>query len=257
MMTDVLHTAAQPQSSLVRTPWWGTPADRRAAARALLYASALTGLYVLVAVGTSNPTPSRLEVFATITSLACVWISRKQNVLCMPLGLLGVFATAAFFFQVGLLGQAWLNVAYYLPVQVLGWRMWIRPRASLTDRPVSWMTPRVRAAVISRIGTGTVVLVVIFSVLHGWSDTLVWDCSIVAASIAAQWLLTTKHIEAWWLWLIPVDVSAILLYAVSGAHLFSALYIVYLVLASLGLRNWMSAWDAQSEGLDPAVARLQ
>ena len=83
-----------------------------------------------------------------------------------------------------------------------------------------------------------------------------WDASIVAASVAAQLLLTTKRIESWWLWLIPIDLSAILLYLRSGAEMFAALYALYLVLASLGLHNWVRAWRGQRAGLTAFEARF-
>ena len=89
------------------------------------------------------------------------------------------------------------------------------------------------------------------------SDTpyLVWDTSIVAASVTAQLLLTAKRIESWWLWLLPVDVSAVLLYLRTDAEMFAVLYMLYLVLASLGLRDWWRAWRAQQHGLSPFRAR--
>ena len=73
--------------------------------------------------------------------------------------------------------------------------------------------------------------------------------------LAAQLLLTAKRIESWWLWLVPVDVSAIALYMRTDAEMFAALYCVYLVLASLGLRDWVRASRAQSAGSSPVEAR--
>lgn len=258
-MSELLAERAggEREAPVERTPIWGTPTDRWTASRAFLCSLGLTGLYVAVASRTSAGTPGWLEIVGTVTSLTCVWITRRQNVLCMPIGLLGVFATAAFFFEIDLVGQAWLNLAYYLPIQIIGWWMWIRYGVDRTDRPVTWMSNRERGRVALGVLAGTVLLTVGFRALHGPSDTLLWDCSIVAASVAAQWLLTLKRIESWWLWLIPVDVSAIALYVVSGAYLFGALYVVYLVLASLGLRDWARASRAQRAGLTPFEARLR
>jgi nicotinamide mononucleotide transporter len=248
MSTAAASTAA---TATGRTPWWGTDADRRAAAMAI------TAAYVAVTHRLDTGyTPTGLEVLGTVTSLACVWITRRQNVLCMPLGLVSVVAMGVFFFRIDLVGQGWLHLGYYVPVQVLGWWLWIRGGADRTDLPVSWLTARGRVALGAACVVGTIVLWRVFEHLHGPGDTLLWDTSIVAASVAAQALLTVKRIEAWWLWLVPVDVSAIALYVVSGAHLFAALYVLYLVLAGLGLREWTGSWRAQRAGLTALEARF-
>jgi len=65
----------------------------------------------------------------------------------------------------------------------------------------------------------------------------------VAASVAAMVLMAKKKVESWWPWIVPVDVSAIGLYAATGAWMFSALYVVFPVVASVGLVRWMRAAD--------------
>jgi nicotinamide mononucleotide transporter len=239
-----------------RTPWLGRPEDRRAAVRAVAFAVAATAVYVALAQAfarESAPTP--LEIAGTIASLACVWLTRRQNVLCMPLGLVGVVASGWYFFGIGLVGQGWLHVAYYVPTQIWGWWEWIRGGEHRTEKPVAWVSPAGRVALLAFLPIGTLALARLFSALHGPSDLLMWDASIVAASLAAQWLMTLKRIESWLLWLIPVDVSAVLLYLASGAYLFAALYALYLVIASLGLRDWILARRAQERGLSVVEAR--
>src|SRR5262245_35928519 len=156
--------------SQTRTPVWGTGADRRAAGLAVLGASLVTGLYVALA-SLTDEVPTRLEVVGTVTSLACVWITRRQNVLCMPLGLVSVLAMGVFFFRIDLVGQGWLHLAYYVPVQVVGWWVWIRSGADRTDKPVAWLSTPGRLAVAAGVVAGTVVLALVFEALHGPSDT--------------------------------------------------------------------------------------
>ena len=238
------------------TPVWGTAFDRRAALVALVGAALATGIYTVLSGWLTDYTPGWLEIVGTATSLACVWITRRQNVLCMPIGLVSVVAMGTFFFEIELVGQGWLHLGYYVPIQFLGWWIWIRGGETRTDKPVSWLAVPTRVVGIMIMAAGTVALARVFEALHGPSDTLLWDSSIVAASIAAQGLLTLKRVDAWWLWLIPVDVSAVILYAVSGAYLFAALYTLYLVLAALGLRDWTRAWRAQQRGLTAMEARM-
>jgi nicotinamide mononucleotide transporter len=241
----------------VRTPPFGTRADRLGAVRAGLAAVALTATYV-VAVRWASPTtaPTSLEVFGTATSLASVMLTRTQNIWAIITGLVSVVAMGVFFFDIGLVGQGWLHLGYYIPVQLLGWWAWLRAGADRSDLPVGWLRPGLRLALAAGVVVGTVLLALTFRELHGESPYLVWDASIVAASVAAQLLLTAKRIESWWLWLVPIDVSAILLYLRTDAEMFAALYAVYLVLATLGLRDWSQAWRRQQAGLTAVEARV-
>lgn len=242
---------------VARTPVWGTVSDRSGAVRAALLAATTVWVYA-AAMQRWSPelAPTRLEIFGTATSLACVWLTRRQNVLSIPYGIVSVLAMGAFFFEIGLVGQGWLHLGYYVPIQFVGWWVWIRAGAGRTDLPVGWLSSRARVAVAVGVVAGTLLLAVVFERLHGPGAYLVWDSSIVAASVAAQSLLIVKRIESWWLWLIPVDVSAILLYLRSDAEMFAALYALYLVLASMGLRDWHLAWKAQRAGASAFDARF-
>jgi len=236
---------------------WGTASDRAGALRAALLSALAVWLYT-AAVRTWSPqlAPGALEIFGTATSLACVWLTRRQNVLSIPYGIVSVLAMGAFFFQIGLVGQGWLHLGYYVPIQFVGWWVWIRAGAGRTDLPVGWLSWPARTLAAVGVAAGTFVLAAAFEHLHGPSPYLIWDSSIVAASLAAQYLLITKRIESWWLWLLPVDVSAILLYLRSDAEMFAALYLLYLVLASMGLRDWHLAWRAQRAGASAFDARF-
>jgi nicotinamide riboside kinase len=137
------------------------------------FALAATAVYVALFwafARASAPTP--LEIVGTIASLACVWLTRRQNVLCMPLGLVGVVASGWYFFLIGLVGQGWLHVAYYVPTQLWGW--WAHAghaRSGLghggarrSSRPLLALHPVVRTGLVRRVAivgaesTGTTTL---------------------------------------------------------------------------------------------------
>lgn len=244
-------------SAPMRTPVWGTASDQIGALRAAVFAAGAVAAYT-AAVRAWSPelAPGGLEIFGTATSLACVWLTRRQNVLSIPYGIVSVVAMGVFFFQIGLVGQGWLHLGYYVPVQFVGWWVWIRAGEGRTDLPVGWLSWRARGLIALGLLGGTVVLAAVFERLHGPSPYLLWDSSIVAASLVAQYLLITKRIESWWLWLVPVDISAILLYLRSDAEMFAALYTLYLVVASMGLRDWHLAWRAQRAGASAFDARF-
>lgn len=54
-------------------------------------------------------------------------------------------------------------------------------------------------------------------------------------------LLSRKKVESWWLWIGPVNISAIGLYLATEAYMFAALYGLFLVMACVGLVRWRRA----------------
>lgn len=66
------------------------------------------------------------------------------------------------------------------------------------------------------------------------------DAFIAAASLGAQYLLAHKRLENWLIW-IAVDVVAIAVYWGRDLRLTAGLYLVFLVLAAIGLRAWLRA----------------
>jgi nicotinamide riboside transporter PnuC len=56
--------------------------------------------------------------------------------------------------------------------------------------------------------------------------------------------MSRKKIESWMLWVGPVDASAIVLFSLTGAHMFSALYVVFLLNASLAVYQWSDSWKS-------------
>jgi nicotinamide mononucleotide transporter len=148
-----------------------------------------------------------------------------------------------FFRDIGLQGQTWLHWGYYLPVQFWAWAEWTRGGEGKTELEVTRLRPRARLSVLMTVITATVVF--------GWSlDTIweralhtYWDASIVAASVLAMALMSRKKVESWWLWILPVNVSAVGLYLSTGAYMFAALYCLFLVMAWVGLVRWQRAAD--------------
>ena len=239
-MTKVMteSTLATPEAA----PWFGRPWEHRQAAVAAVGSFVACWLYWL---GTKTwapeVTPGVVEFAGTATSLWSVWITQRRNVLALPVGIISVVLMGWFFRDIGLIGQTWLHWGYYLPVQFWAWSRWTRGGADQTELTVTRLTSPARLGVL---GAGLVATVILGWVLNaGWEDALYtyWDASIVAASVMAMILLSLKKVESWWLWILPVNVSAIFLYLSTEAYMFAALYVLFLVMAFVGLAKWVRA----------------
>lgn len=202
----------------------------------------LTWLFILAitAFMPDQPFPAWPEIIATATGLSCVWFTRLENVWCWPVGAISAALMAWTFFGYDLPGQAWLQIAYFLPIQFYGWYLWLAKKPDGTaEVSVSWMDAPGQTLSLA-VGLG--LMVAIGYALHaqygGDLSLRMWDASIVAASIVAQFLLNRKRLESWWLWLVPVNVSSVILYVSQGAYLYSLMYVVFLVHAILAIVDW-------------------
>ena len=65
-----------------------------------------------------------------------------------------------------------------------------------------------------------------------------------ALSLCAQWLLNRKYLENWYYWII-VDIFYVPMYAYKNLYLTALLYIVFLVMATMGLLEWRRRFGAQ------------
>ena len=234
-------TITEPTTSTA-APWMGRRWEHRQAAIAGIGSLLICTLYWA---GTKRFAPDYIpgwvEFTGTTTSLWAVWITQKRNVLAQPIGIISVLFMGYFFSTIGLVGQQWLQWGFYLPVQFLAWHQWTRGGKDATELPVTFLKPKNRAISVMAVVIATIVLG--WALNAGWDNALYtyWDASIVGASIVAQMLLTRKKAEAWVFWILPVNVSAIGLYLNTGANMFAALYMAFLVMAFFGGWRWVKA----------------
>ena len=223
-------------------PWFGRRWEHRQAAIAAIGSLLACILYWF---GTKrfapDVVPGWVEFGGTMTSLWSVWITQRRNVLALPVGIVSVILMGWFFRDIGLVGQEWLHWGYYLPVQFWAWAQWTRGGEEQTELLVTRLSNPARVLALAGGAIATMALGWLLDA--GWDDALYtyWDASIVAASVVAMLLLSRKKVESWWLWILPVNVSAIGLYLATGAYMFAALYGLFLIMAFVGLARWIRA----------------
>ena len=216
---------------------WGTRSDRIEAFQVLLGATLLAVIYTVVARAVDVP-PTPLEFVGTATGLANVWLVRKQNVLSWPLGVVMVSSIGIVFYEYGLMGQAWLHLLYFFPLQFWGWYHWARGGEDEGELPVSWTPAWEWVVYLPVFVGGTWAMGSFFEAAYEQASYVFWDASIVAASVIALFLQSRKKVESWFIWVGPVNVAAIALYVVTGATMFAALYVVFLLNALAGAWQW-------------------
>ena len=180
----------------------------------------------------------QLEILATLLGLANILLLVRRSIWNYPFGLAMVALYAGIFFDKKLYSDTLLQF-FFFAIQLYGWWAWWRAGGGEHKVDVERLTGPARIAWIAMIALlslawGTLMRVYTDAVFP-W-----WDATLAVASIAAQILLARRRIENWLLW-IAVDAAAIPLYLARGLPFTAGLYLVFLLLCLLGLREWAAA----------------
>ena len=178
------------------------------------------------------------EVAGFVTGALCVWLVARQNPWNWPIGIANNLAFLALFATSGLYADSGLQVVY-IALAGYGWWAWLRGGQQHTALPVSRTTRQQWWWLLAAGVASTLALVWLLSSVT--PSTVPWADSITTVlSLLATWGQTRKKVECWWLW-IAADVIYVPLYAYKNLWLTAILYVGFMALCVLGLRNWSRA----------------
>ncbi|GAA3411414.1 nicotinamide riboside transporter PnuC [Paenibacillus hodogayensis] len=205
-------------------------------------------LWLGLALGTglilyTSSTP--LEAIASLTGLLSVWLTAREHIWAWPIGLVNVACFFYMFYDVKLYADMTLQL-FFFALGLYGWIVWLSGRGDAKVRPTSR---------IARAEAGWLVLFLIAAsvvwgfLLHRYTDASIpyADALIAVLSLIAQYLLSKKVLENWYVWIV-VDVLSIGLYAYKGLDAVAVLYVVYLGIATAGLFGWKAQYAIQRGG---------
>jgi len=179
-----------------------------------------------------------IEIFGAVTGIAYVILEIKRNIMLWPLGIITsaiyiyVFGREGFYANMGLQG-------YYLVISIYGWYRWSRQPGSAQDAGESDVK-RIRASTAAWCAVASAVIWGgLWYVLGRATDSPVplWDGLIASLSVVATWMLTRKYLEQWYVWIFA-NAIAVAVYLASGLYPTAVLFLVYFVMAIIGLIKW-------------------
>jgi nicotinamide mononucleotide transporter len=177
-----------------------------------------------------------IEALGFVSGALCVWLVARQHIANWGIGIFNCLMFIVLFTQWGLYADASLQLVF-IALGAYGWWNWVRGGGPAADAlPVS-RTGRTEWAAL--IGAGLIALAAIAILLDRATDSTVpfWDALTTVLSLMATYGQCRKRLESWWLW-IAADIIYIPLYAYKELYLTSILYIGFMALCVLGLRNW-------------------
>ncbi len=175
-----------------------------------------------------------VEVFGFVTGGVCVWLTVRQQIWSWPIGLASNVFFIGLFFNARLYADMTLQFIYIV-LGVLGWYWWLRGGEQRSRLRVSRASPATLVVLAALVAAATWGLTLFLRSVGDAAPFL--DALTTTLSLAAQYLLTRKLIENWYVW-ITADIIYIWLYADRGLPLTAVLYALFLGLCLLGLREW-------------------
>ncbi|GAA3973235.1 nicotinamide riboside transporter PnuC [Mucilaginibacter dorajii] len=188
---------------------------------------------------------SSLEWIGAITGIGCVYLAARQNIWNWLTGIISVLAYLIVFFESGLFGDAGLQI-YFLGTGIYGWYFWLRKKERQEKPVISLNLKEYSLVLLATLGLAG--LLGLFLQKFTPSKVPYIDGFCTSVSFMAQLLMTRKILQNWALWVF-VDICYVPLYIYKGLYVTAILYIILLVLASIGYRDWYREY----KGLKPAT----
>ncbi len=191
-----------------------------------------------------------IEAAGTITGIICVWLFIRQNIWAWPVAVVSAALFCVVFLDAGLYSNMGLQ-GFYIGLAFYGWHQWRRGGPEQAGVKVQHLTRRQGAVLgmLVLLTTTTLVAMLVF-ITRGTPitpETMAafiaseharsLDALATAMSLAGTWMQAKKILENWLLWIVTDIILAGVFFS-QGLYFTTALYLLYLVMASLGYRAW-------------------
>jgi nicotinamide mononucleotide transporter len=183
-----------------------------------------------------------LEIIATLSAVAGVFLIARQNILGWPLGILWAALSAWLAFVEWQLVSDGILYLAYIPIQAYCWIVWAR-RGAQEEAPFVpvWLPRKAQLVLVAAAGLSIAAWAFGISALAAqvsWipEPALLWrDSATTVLNFFSQFLQARKRMENWVGWLI-VNLLGIHIYWVKDSPVYSIQYAFFL---GLGIYGWM------------------
>ena len=179
-----------------------------------------------------------LEFFAAVLGVMSVWFAKKNKILVYPTGIISTLIYVWILLKNQLLGDSIIN-AYFFVMSIYGWFFWSRKDDGIFQNKISKLN-------LNELIFGLIIFVFSFiSVkyiynISNWDESYISYIDTLTTSIfcSAMWFMARRKIEHWILWIIG-DIISIPLYFHKGLYFTSIQYLIFTIIAILGLYTWL------------------
>ncbi|MEA1990457.1 MAG: nicotinamide riboside transporter PnuC [Pseudomonadota bacterium] len=175
------------------------------------------------------------EWIAASLGITYVVLAAKESIWCWPAAFASTLIYTVLFWEGQLPMQAILNF-YYMGMAVYGFILWQKSNSESSDIVISTRSFKFHALYIL---TGLVTSILIGYYLSALYEARLpyLDALVMVFSVMTTVLMARKVMENWLYWIV-INAFAIALYWQTGFYATIVMFLVYLVLAVYGYRNW-------------------
>lgn len=179
-----------------------------------------------------------IEILGFVTGAASVILAVRESAWNWLVGIGNNVFFFLLFWHSKLYADALLQVVYAV-ISVYGWWNWVRGGTNKSKLPIS--STRKGTALLLFVITALAAGIMTW-LLARFSDSKVpfWDGLTTALSLTAQFMLSRKLLENWWVWM-TADIIYILLYCYKALYLTGFLYAIFFALCIAGYRGWLKS----------------
>jgi nicotinamide mononucleotide transporter len=174
------------------------------------------------------------EIFGFVTGLASVALVAINRISNFVWGMLNAVFFLILFYNAHLFADGTLQIMFFV-LNALGLWAWLKAGPNRTPLRVQWAGAK--QWVITSLGMLAIFAIEVPILRHVGDTYVIADAAILAGSVGAQYLMSLKRFENWFLW-IAVDFVSIPLYFLKGLLLTGIVYILFLSLCFVGLFQW-------------------
>ncbi len=177
------------------------------------------------------------EAIGAITALISVWLCLTAQLNTWIWGIVSVIAYGVFYWQSRYYANAWLQIAYYLPISFYGWWAWLRqgPKHQ-NDLPVRNLKGGVHA--LYWLATLPLSALIVYYLMRTDDVSALWDGVTTGLSIVAQYMQTRKWLPNWYMWVVA-DAIYVALLSSQHHYLTAIVNAVFTIMCVRGYREWV------------------
>ena len=182
------------------------------------------------------------EILAVIFALAYLVLAIKENIACWLAAIVSTSIYTVLMFKAGLYMESALQI-FYILMAIYGWYSWRHGDGPGNKLKISSWTPNRHILPVSIILLATGIS---GTLLNNFTDAAMpyLDSLTTWGAIFSTWLVARKIIQNWHYWFV-IDSLSVYLYVNRDLHLTAGLFMLYLVLIVIGLRQWRKSMNEQ------------
>jgi nicotinamide mononucleotide transporter len=176
-----------------------------------------------------------LEIIAVLCGVLNIYLAARAHLLNWVFGIATVSLYFIIFFKTKLYADMSLQLIFFV-LQFYGWYLWMF--GSETHSKIA-IQKKSKLIFFYCICAASFLFIPISYILFSYTDstTIFIDALITALSLVAQWMMSKKWLEHWWLWMI-IDIISIKMFLQKELYFTSGLYAVLFFICVYGYLNW-------------------